>query len=246
DFQKWRNQEERAKGIEFALVNTYHGMPEFLRQCRYVCSRAGTGGSKQYDKLHPTWTRKRGAKRTECKCVLLVKQYPGLSTILGSYTEDHDHPLGTANLPFTRIPKETREYIAGMLRFKMAPEHILKLLHDGVYNQDRLFDPDLDDGIAVSRTEFIELRDIRKIQKEIEAETVQLHPDDGQSVLKWVERLRAKDHLLGFKSRTDPPPTGSGIPPDTFLLMIQTKWQRDMFAKYGEPLLCIDATHNVT
>jgi hypothetical protein len=28
--------------------------------------------------------------------------------------------------------------------------------------------------------------------------------------------------------------------------MFQTDWQRKMFDKYGKPLLCIDATHNVT
>jgi hypothetical protein len=77
-------------------------------------------------------------------------------------------------------------------------------------------------------------------------ETVQLHPDDGQSTIRWVENLRAKGHLLGFKSKTDPSPPDSGVPEDAFTLMTQTDWQRHMFQKYGGNLLCIDATHNVT
>jgi hypothetical protein len=99
---------------------------------------------------------------------------------------------------------------------------------------------------VADRTEFITLRDIRRIEKDIEAEDVRLHPDDGQSTLRWVEILRRKGQLLGFKSKTDPPPPGSNLPRDVFTLMIQTKWQRQMFAKYGEALMCIDATHNTT
>ncbi|KAJ7282530.1 hypothetical protein C8J57DRAFT_1554562 [Mycena rebaudengoi] len=85
------------------------------------------------------------------------------------------------------------------------------------------------DGNSVAaRTEFIQLRDIRRIQKEIEAENIRLAPDDGLSTQRWVEILRTKSHLLGFKSKLDPPP-GSGLALD-----------------HGEHLLCIDATHNVT
>lgn len=116
-------------------------------------------------------------------------------------------------------------------------------MHGNVYDDDNLFD---EEESVAARTEFIQLCDIRSIEKEIEAETVRLHPDDGQSTIRWVERLRSKGHLLGFKSRTDPVPTGSNLAPDLFLLMIQTDWQRRKFAKYGEPLLCIDATHNTT
>ncbi|KAJ6475881.1 hypothetical protein DFH09DRAFT_849576, partial [Mycena vulgaris] len=202
-------------------------------------------GEKLYIKLHPAWNRKRGAKRTACQCVLLVKQYPGTDIVLGSYSDKHDHPLGNANLPYTQIPKDTKEYIAGLLRLKVSPDHIvsntyllhttlilllqLKLRHHGVYDSDNLFDSE---ASTAARTEFIELRDIRRIEKQIEAEAVRQHPDDG--------------HLLGFKSKTDPVPPGSNLPPDVFLLMIQTDWQRRMFAKYGADLLCIDATHNVT
>ncbi|KAJ6496886.1 hypothetical protein DFH09DRAFT_854266, partial [Mycena vulgaris] len=203
-------------------------------------------GTKPYDKLHPDWNRKRDTKKTECKCSLLVKEYPGTTIVLGKYPDAHDHPLGNANLPFTQIPSDTREYIAGLLRLKVSPEHVLKIVHRGVYEGDDIFQQDLDNNFVAARTEFIELRDIRRIEKEIEAETVRLHPDDGQSTLQWVERLRLKGHLLGFKSKTDPVPPGSNLAPDVFTLMIQTDWQRSMFAKYGEPLLCIDVTHNVT
>ncbi|KAJ7867319.1 hypothetical protein B0H13DRAFT_2351978 [Mycena leptocephala] len=118
----------------------------------------------------------------------------------------------------------------------------LRLVHQGAYDDDNLFN---EDRIA-GRNEFIQLQDIRRIEKAIEAETVCLHPDDGQSTLRWVENLRAKDYLLGFKLKSDPPPPSSGLAADVFTLMVRTKWQRKMFAKYGQHILCIDATHNTT
>ncbi|KAJ7806691.1 hypothetical protein B0H14DRAFT_2381789 [Mycena olivaceomarginata] len=126
-FEAWRTEEERSKCIELRLVNTFYGLPEFEQQLRFICSRAGTGGVKNYAKLHPEWNRKIPSKRTDCKCTLQVKQYPGTSTILGQYSDIHDHPTGNENLRFTQIPKETREYIAGLLRLKVVPEHIVQV-----------------------------------------------------------------------------------------------------------------------
>jgi hypothetical protein len=91
-----------------------------------------------------------------------------------------------------------------------------------------MFDDD-QDGTVASRSDFIQLQDIQRIQKAIEAESVCLHPDDGQSTLQWVEKLRAQDALLGFKAKTDPPPRISGLDPSVFALMIQTRWQRKQF-----------------
>ncbi|KAJ7675545.1 hypothetical protein B0H17DRAFT_858252, partial [Mycena rosella] len=103
--------------------------------------------------------------------------------VLGNYLEEHNHELGNSNLPFTQISKETREYIAGLLRLKVSPNHILHLVHHGVYDGDNLFKDDVyEAGLPhtrpAARNEFIELKVIRRIEKAIEAETVRLHPDD--------------------------------------------------------------------
>ncbi|KAK7055933.1 hypothetical protein R3P38DRAFT_2761082 [Favolaschia claudopus] len=138
------------------------------------------------------------------------------------------------------------EWVPTQTKWVFFPQCPVQHVHRGIYDNDNLFEEDLDDGFVASRTEFIQLRDIRRIQKDIEAETVRLHKDDGQSTLQWVEKLRADGHLLGFKSKTDPPPPGSGLAPDVFSLMVQTKWQQKMFVKHGQHILCIDGTHNVT
>jgi hypothetical protein len=48
--------------------------------------------------------------------------------VLGGYSDAHDHPIGNANLPYVQIPKDTREYIAGLLRLKITPDHIVSFL----------------------------------------------------------------------------------------------------------------------
>ncbi|KAJ7701052.1 hypothetical protein B0H16DRAFT_1348443 [Mycena metata] len=237
DFHNWRTAEERAQCVELRLAKTYYGLPEFERQCRYVCSRGSTGGIKEYAKLHPDWQRKIPSKRTDCMCILLVKQYPGVSLILGNYRSEHNHPIGNANLRFTQISKETKEYIAGLLRLKVAPDHIVTIRIINIYLR-ALMTPSSTFFTMEFTTTTISLTTIRT--------SVRLHPDDGQSTLHWVEKLRVKGYLLGFKSKTDPVPLGSNLAPDLFTLMVQTDWQRKMFQKYGSALLCIDATHNCT
>ena len=124
-FQEWLSQEQQQQCIELHLVNTYRRMPAYERKCRYVCSRAGTGGVKAYRRRQPEWKHKLEAKRTGCECCLLVKEYPGTSTVLGNYFNVHNHPTGNENLRYMQIPKETKEYIAGLLRLKVSPEHIV-------------------------------------------------------------------------------------------------------------------------
>ncbi|KAJ7927048.1 hypothetical protein B0H13DRAFT_1535982, partial [Mycena leptocephala] len=118
DFEVWLAQEQQTHAIELRLVNTYLNSNHYVCQLRYVCSRGGTGGKKAYVKLHPDWNRKIQNKGTDCECCLLVKQYPGTPIVLGAYNNDHNHELGNANLRFVRIPKDTREHIAGLLRLK--------------------------------------------------------------------------------------------------------------------------------
>ncbi|KAK7057477.1 hypothetical protein R3P38DRAFT_2841210 [Favolaschia claudopus] len=66
------------------------GLPEYERQLRYVCSRAGTGGRMQM----PTFGQ----------------------TISWRFYDS-----------FLRIPRETREHVAGLLRLKVSPEHIVRV-----------------------------------------------------------------------------------------------------------------------
>jgi hypothetical protein len=128
EFHRWRADEELKNCIELCLGNRKPGLPAFEVKTRYVCSRQGTDGKKVYVKKHPERSQKLGNKNTGCECAVTVKQYPGRTTMLGSYHDTHNHPILKANLPFTCILKETREYIAGLVRLKVAPDHIIRYL----------------------------------------------------------------------------------------------------------------------
>ena len=49
-----------------------------------------------------------------------------------------------------------------------------------------------------------------------------------------------------YKDKQDHPPEGSDLADDVFILCIQTKLQLELFRKFGNTFLGIDATHNVT
>lgn len=54
-----------------------------------------------------------------------MKTYPGTPVGLGTYADTHNHPIGKQNLRYTRITKETRDYIAGLLRLKVQADEIV-------------------------------------------------------------------------------------------------------------------------
>ncbi|KAJ7214849.1 hypothetical protein GGX14DRAFT_392114 [Mycena pura] len=136
-FLEWLSQEQQHECIELRLVNI-----------------AGTGGVKDLNEL---------AVNAACWSRSTLGSPPFWATIPMCTTIR----LGTRTFPIhTQIPKETKEYIAGLLRLKVSPEHILKLVHRGVYDSDDIFEQDLDDASVAARTEFIQLRDIRALRKD--------------------------------------------------------------------------------
>ncbi|TDL18073.1 hypothetical protein BD410DRAFT_681469, partial [Rickenella mellea] len=129
-------------------------------------------------------------------CKLTIKSYPGTAVILGSYVEKHSHPIGAENLKYIHVSEETRDWIAGELRNHVEPQHILKTLHGNIHSDGSI----LPEDYVPHRNDFITLREIRQIQKDIEAETVRLSREDGVSCIKWAEKLRESGDLLAFKA----------------------------------------------
>jgi hypothetical protein len=86
---------------------------------------ASVVSDKVGEKKLPERVRKIPSKLTGCQCSLVVKQYPNTTKLLGMYYDQHNHPLNATNLPFTRIPKETREFIAGRLRDRMSADAVV-------------------------------------------------------------------------------------------------------------------------
>lgn len=65
--------------------------------------------------------------------------------------------------------------------------------------------------------------------------------NDAVSVHRWVAKLRKLDCILDYHQAGDP---HDSIDSEDFSLIIQTPWQRRIFAETGEYVLCMDGTHN--
>jgi hypothetical protein len=61
-----------------------------------------------------------------------------------------------------------------------------------------------------------------------------------------VEALQSQGEFVYYKDKRDPPPEGSELARDLFVLCLQTKFQKDAYNRLGNVFLGIDATHNVT
>ncbi|KAF9070339.1 hypothetical protein BDP27DRAFT_1402045 [Rhodocollybia butyracea] len=233
-FQARRGQEQKKQAIELLCARTFseddakHDQGRYLQRQYFVCARHGTGGQKKPKGL--VWNRKIARKRMGCPCRLVVKSYPDTAVILGKYESHHNHDIGNANLRFTRISKDTKELIAGLLRTGVSPERILKALHGTAFDEEdhRPLDS-TSDCLPLPRNIFIRLCDITRIQKELDAENIRLNRDDGKSTREWAEKLAKQNSLLGFKAVNDAPPPGSNLTCDTFSLMIQKPWQQRMY-----------------
>ena len=96
------------------------------------------------------------------------------------------------------------------------------------------------------RDHYITMAEIGRIRKEIERERVRLDPNDANSTRIWVETLQSEGNFVRYKDRLDPPPDGSDLAEDVFILCIQMKFQREAFQRLGNAFLGCDATHNCT
>ncbi|KAJ7737803.1 hypothetical protein DFH07DRAFT_689677, partial [Mycena maculata] len=184
--------------------------------------------------------RKVPSKRilTGCQCRLTVKTYPGMEEVLGRYTHEHSHPTGDANAHFIRIPVEIRVRIAELLCMGVDCARVLQEVRGNVHTEDNLEEIR---SRPSSRNEFITAVDIH-----IEAEMIRLNAQDSQSTKEWVENLRKRGELLGFKGSNDTTRADSSLAPDTFALCVQTKYQRECWTKWGGKFSGLDATHNTT
>jgi hypothetical protein len=128
NLEAWIRAEESQKSIELALKevvpNKGKGAHHWSKKHVYVCARMGTGGKSKYIPKN-NQERKIGSKRTPCQCRLVVKIYPSTDTLLGTYENDHSHPIGSQNLIYTHIPAAVLCRIEDDLRNGVRPESVV-------------------------------------------------------------------------------------------------------------------------
>ena len=97
----------------------------------------------------------------------------------------------------------------------------------------------------VARKHYVTKQDVTNTIRRVHDRTIIKHQSDPLSVAKVVSDLREEpyDPVLLFKPQGEHDPKLPKIPADGFILGIQTQFQKELYAKYGNNILCIDATH---
>ena len=96
------------------------------------------------------------------------------------------------------------------------------------------------------RDKYIQMTDINCVARALDREQICLHQKDEVSIQIWLDILRLEGATAFCKDKLDPAPLRSRLSEDLFCLVLQTKFQSEMFRKLGNTLLCIDVTHNIT
>ena len=129
EFHQWRENEERAHGIEIRLAHTESswGSTVYTGSRLWVCSRNGTGGDTHYKRTTDRKSRKEHKRLNDgCPCQVKIKSYPHTLTILGKYTPDHSHLTGKDNLKHVRIWVPTWEHIMELIRLGLMDKEIVR------------------------------------------------------------------------------------------------------------------------
>ena len=251
EMEIWKSAQEEKSMVEFIVKETKFNKgnssgPLWKKQVIFVCGWGKSGGEKRYNKKYDRH-RKIPTKKVAdgCKARLTVKTYPGIATVLGLYQDTHLHPVGNENVKFTRLSKETHKEIEHLLRLGVDPAKVLEQIMGGKVTEDDL-DSIRAGTTSTSRNQFATRADVRRIQKTIEEELIRLAAQDGASVLEWVKQLRERGHFVELKTSAEPPPANSYLERNSFILIIQTRYQRECWGKHGSRFAGIDATHNTT
>ncbi|KAJ3779843.1 hypothetical protein GGU10DRAFT_243477, partial [Lentinula aff. detonsa] len=170
-------------------------------------------------------------KYAACSCRIIIKTYPGCSSILGRYIEEHTHALGETNARFCQIPQETWDDIENLIRAGTKLDAVLEQVNE---------------NSSHPRNKFISRADVRRMEKLVEEENIRLGKKDGESVLAWARRLESEGSLLAFKASNAPPPPGSSVNETAFIFIIQTKYMREKWNEWGNDFAGLDATHNTS
>ena len=87
--------------------------------------------------------------------------------------------------------------------------------------------------------------DIKNIEAKVKDFSIKRHQNDATSVNLIVEELRNEPYnpVLIYKPQGRSDPQFPTLQDDTFVLAIQTKFQKELYEAHASTILCIDSTH---
>lgn len=98
---------------------------------------------------------------------------------------------------------------------------------------------------CVSRKHFLAKSDIRNIKVKVDDRIVKRHDDDATSVTMMVAELQQEpfNPVVIFKPQGSKVDSHPSLQTDSFVLVLQTQFQMELYQKYASTILCIDSTH---
>ena len=98
---------------------------------------------------------------------------------------------------------------------------------------------------SVCRKHFLTKGDINNVQVKVKDATIKRHENDATSVTMMVAQLKQEpfNPVLVFKPQGAQDQNYPKVPAESFLLIIQTQFQMELYRKHASTILCLDATH---
>ena len=227
-FLAWKEEEEFMSESQY-IQKCSSRLLGHSRTWYFYCNRAGsyTTRGQHIRQLKSQGTSKLG---TQCTAHIKAKVNEDTAHVEVCYCSTHSHPIRLAHI---RIPNLTRMNITAKLQQGVGMERILDDIRDSVTN-------------TIRRKHLIRRQDLHNIKAQYNIDGIMRHKNDLTSVLAWVEEMNALEYnpVLVFKLQgIDQCDTTDKSSKDDFLLVLQTKFQCDMFKKFGCTAVCIDSTH---
>ena len=99
----------------------------------------------------------------------------------------------------------------------------------------------------LNRDHLITHADLHNIKQLYNINCMEKASDDADSVLYWVQEMQCEEFnpILFFKPQGQKSDF-NGVEEKDFLLALQTQFQKEMFEKHAQKLICVDATHGTT
>ena len=246
---------------------------DILARFYYICCRSGMyKGNLKPRKISEKRRYQKETRKLNCTCISRVYVDQLQSGKVGvCYVSAHiGHELSPQELRYLPLPKSTKEEVSLKMIMGVPAQNILQgvlwnlfyyLLYE-VYILDvrenigdrenrESFDQTVSFYIYIQTfyiqtdRHFISRADVNNVRVKVQHNLVQRHKDDATSVSLFISELQHESFspVVVFKPQGEKHPKYSNISKETFVLVIQTKFQLKLYKKHAPTIMCIDSTH---
>ena len=234
----------------------------------YTCCRDG----KYRENTKPRQTSKKrplqkDSRKMDDTCIskMYVDEYLDGHVEVKYIPAHTGHELGSCEIKQLPLPESTKGAVAVKLSLGIPPARILdgKLSLDGTVQPTNpsifpilYMDIDIREMVGnrqnrdnfdqcVSRKHFLTKRDINNVRVKVNDALIKRHENDATSVTMMVAELKEEpfNPILIFKPQGIQDPAYPTLQMESFVLVLQTKFQMELFRKHASTILCIDSTH---